>query len=123
MPDSESLDDPIPVPPSFWLSDPSDDPDADPGDGGDRPYLGSIPDFGSNADGMAITGVSPGSPADKAGMKAGVIITKLGESKIGGIEDLQSALLKHKVGDKIKVIVKRDGKEVTLDVTLAKRGG
>ena len=41
--------------------------------------------------------------------------------KISGIEDLQSALFKHKIGETIKVVVKRDGKEVTLDVTLQKR--
>lgn len=89
---------------------------------GDRPWLGSIPDFGSNEEGLLITGVTGGSPAEKAGMKGGDIITKLGESKISGIEDLQSALFKYKIGETIKVVVKRDGKEVTLDVTLAKRG-
>jgi hypothetical protein len=88
---------------------------------GDRPYLGSIPDFAANDEGLAITGVSPGSPAEKAGMKGGDIIIKLGDSKISGIEDLQSSLFKYKIGETIKVIVKRDGKEVTLDVTLAKR--
>ncbi len=87
----------------------------------DRPYLGSIPDFAANEEGLAITGVSPGSPADKAGMKGGDIIIKLGDSKITGIEDLQSSLFKYKIGETIKVIVKRDGKEVTLEVTLAKR--
>jgi hypothetical protein len=89
----------------------------------DRPYLGSIPDFAANEEGLALTGVSPGSPADKAGMKGGDIIIKLGESKIGGIEDLQSALFKYKIGETIKVVVKREGKELTLEVTLAKRGG
>ncbi|WP_254513691.1 M20/M25/M40 family metallo-hydrolase [Anatilimnocola floriformis] len=88
---------------------------------GERPYLGSIPDFAANDEGLAITGVSPGSPAEKAGMKGGDIIIKLGESKISGIEDLQSSLFKYKIGETIKVIVKRDGKEVTLEVTLAKR--
>ena len=89
---------------------------------GDRPWLGSIPDFASNEEGLRITGVSPGSPAEKAGMKGGDIITKLGDSKISGVEDLQSALLKYKVGDKLNVVVKRDGKEMTFDLTLAKRG-
>lgn len=90
---------------------------------GERPFLGSVPDFAANEEGLAITGVLPGSPAEKAGMKGGDIIVKLGESKISGIEDLQSALLKHKIGQTIKVVVKRDGKEMTVEVTLAKRGG
>jgi hypothetical protein len=89
---------------------------------GDRPYFGSIPDFGGGAgEGYAISGVSPGSPADKGGLKGGDVIVKFGESKISGIEDIESALRKHKIGDTVKVVVKRDGKEVTFDVTLTKR--
>jgi hypothetical protein len=90
---------------------------------GDRPYLGSIPDFAPNDEGLAITGVSSGSPAEKAGMKGGDIIIKFGASKISNIQDLQSALFKYKIGETIKVVVKRDGKELTLEVTLGKRGG
>jgi hypothetical protein len=90
--------------------------------GGDRPWLGSVPDFASNEEGLRITDVSAGSPAEKAGMKGGDIITKLGDSKISGVEDLQSALMKHKPGDKVIVVVKRDGKELSFEVTLTKRG-
>lgn len=88
------------------------------GGGGDRPYFGSIPDFAPTEAGYAISGVTKGSPADKGGLKAGDNIIKLGESRIGGLEDFDSALRKHKAGDKVPVVVKRDGKEVTLIVTL-----
>jgi hypothetical protein len=91
------------------------------GDGGDRPYFGSIPDYGGNAEGLLLSGVVEGGPAEKGGLKGGDVIVKLGDSKITGIEDFDSALRKHKPGDKIKVTVHRDGKPVELEVTLSRR--
>ena len=91
------------------------------GDGGDRPYFGSIPDYGGNVEGLLLSGVVEGGPAEKGGLKGGDVIVKLGDSKISGIEDFDSALRKHKPGDKIKVIVQRDGKPVELEVTLSRR--
>jgi len=91
---------------------------ANPGGGGDRPYFGSIPDFSQDEPGYALTGVTKDGPAEKAGLKAGDIIIKLGESKIGGLEDFDSALRKFKGGDKVPVVVKRGKEEVKLDVIL-----
>ncbi len=88
------------------------------GGGGDRPYFGSIPDFSQDQPGYALTGVTKAGPAEKAGLKAGDIIIKLGDSKIGNLEDFDSALRKHKAGDKVPVVVKRGDGEVTLTVTL-----
>ena len=69
--------------------------------------------------GYAISGATKDSPADKAGMKAGDIIIKFGDSKIGSLEDFDSALRKYKAGDKVPVIVKRGKEDVTLEVTLS----
>ncbi|WP_186767591.1 M20/M25/M40 family metallo-hydrolase [Blastopirellula retiformator] len=86
---------------------------------GSRPYFGSIPDFSVVGQGYALQGVSPDSPAEKAGLKAGDIIVKLGESKIAGLEDFDGALRAFKAGDKAKVTIMRSGMEITLTVTLA----
>ena len=88
------------------------------GRGGDRPYFGSIPDFASDEPGYHLGGVSPDSPADKGGLKAGDAIVKLGEYKIGNLEDFDGALRKYKAGDKVPVVVKRDGEEVKSEVVL-----
>lgn len=88
------------------------------GRGGDRPYFGSIPDFSQDQPGYALSGVTKDGPADKAGLRSGDIIIKLGESRIGNLEDFDSALRKHKAGDKVPVVVKRGKDEVTLDVIL-----
>ncbi|MEQ8788465.1 MAG: M20/M25/M40 family metallo-hydrolase [Pirellulaceae bacterium] len=86
--------------------------------GGDRPYLGTIPDFSQEVEGYALMGVAEGGPASRGGLKSGDVIVKFGESKIGSLEDIDSALRKYKAGDKVPVVVKRDGKDVTLTVTL-----
>lgn len=88
------------------------------GGGADRPYFGSIPDFAQDAPGYALSGVTKGGPADRAGMKAGDNIIQFGDSKIGNLEDFDSALRKYKAGDKVPVTVKRSGEEVKLEVTL-----
>jgi len=86
--------------------------------GGDRPYFGSIPDFGKPGKGYAITGTTKDSPAARGGLKGGDVIVRLGGSAVTGLEDFDSALRKHKGGDTVAVVVLRDGAEVTLDVTL-----
>jgi hypothetical protein len=86
--------------------------------GGDRPYFGSIPDFGKPGKGYAISGVTKDSPASKGGLQGGDLIVRIGESAITGLEDFDSALRKHKGGETVKVVVVRSGAEVTLDVTL-----
>jgi hypothetical protein len=87
--------------------------------GGDRPYFGSIPDFGvESPGGYAISGVTKGGPAEVAGLKGGDVIIRLGDSKIAGLEDFDSALREHRAGDKVAVRVKRDGKELQLEVSL-----
>ncbi len=88
--------------------------------GGDRPYFGSVPDFGKPGGGYAISGVAKDSPAAQGGLRGGDLIVRVGESKITGLEDFDSALRKHKGGETVPVVVIRDGKEVTLPVVLGK---
>jgi len=88
------------------------------GGGGDRPYFGSIPDFSQDRPGYALTGVSKDGPAEKAGLKAGDIIVQVGDSKIGNLEDFDSALRKFKAGDKVPVRVERGSETLTLEVVL-----
>lgn len=86
--------------------------------GGSRPYFGSIPDFGTNEVGYAISGVAPGSPAAKGGLKGGDVIVKLGDQKIGSLDDFDLALRKYEAGEQVAIVVKRAGKEVPLKVIL-----
>lgn len=89
------------------------------GRSGNRPYVGTIPDFSSEEPGYSISGAAGGSPADKAGLKAGDRIIKLGPHKVTGLDDFDLALRKCQPGETVEFVAVRDGKEVTLKVTLA----
>ncbi|MCF2526477.1 S1C family serine protease [Yinghuangia soli] len=67
--------------------------------------------------------VTPGGPADQAGLKAGDVITKLGDRPVTGYEELFSEIWSHKPGEKVKVTYLRDGKEATTELTLGQREG
>jgi aminopeptidase YwaD len=84
-------------------------------------YVGTIPDYGSSSDGFKINGTSPGSPAEKAGLKAGDIIVQFGETKIKNIYDYMNALGLHKPEEDVPVKVKRGGEEVALTIHLVKK--
>ena len=94
------------------------------GGGGDRgygPYFGSIPDFGESTDGLKFADVKPGSPAAKAGLKAGDILIQFGDKPIHNIYDFTDALRRSKVGDVVEVKVLRDGQTVSASVKLEQR--
>ena len=46
------------------------------------------------------------------------MIVRLGESKIGNLEDFDSALRKYHAGDKVPVVVKRGAEQLTFQVIL-----
>lgn len=78
--------------------------------------LGIIPDYAFQGEGLKITGTNQGSPSQKAGMKNGDIIIKMGEIKIGNIYDYMGALNTFSPGDSTVVVVLREGKELILNV-------
>jgi hypothetical protein len=86
-------------------------------------YFGSIPDYDDSAKGVKLSGVSPGGPAEKAGLKSGDTIIGFGKNTIATIYDYTSAIGKYKPGDVVDVKITRDGKEMTLKVTLTTRPG
>ncbi len=85
------------------------------------PYFGSIPDFGETTNGMKFADVKPGSPAAKAGLKAGDILIKFGDKPIKNLYDFTDALRRSKIGDVVEVKVLRDGQTVTASVKLEQR--
>ncbi|MFF2627104.1 S1C family serine protease [Kitasatospora griseola] len=67
--------------------------------------------------------VTPGGPADQAGLKAGDVITKLGGIAIDSGPTLVSEIWTHKPGEKVEVEYTRDGKAAKTTVTLGERKG
>jgi hypothetical protein len=91
------------------------------GGGGYGPYFGSIPDFGQEENGVKFSDVRPGSPAAKAGFKAGDVLVQFGDMPIKNLYDFTDALRRSKVGDVVEVKVLRDGKPITASVKLEQR--
>jgi hypothetical protein len=91
------------------------------GGGGYGPYFGSIPDFGQEENGVKFSDVRPGSPAAKAGFKAGDVLVQFGDKPIHNLYDFTDALRRSKVGDVVDVQVLRDGKPVKAPVKLEQR--
>ncbi|MFB6569647.1 MULTISPECIES: S1C family serine protease [Streptomyces] len=67
--------------------------------------------------------VTPGGPADKAGLKPGDTITKLDDTVVDSGPTLISEIWQHKPGDRVTLTYKRSGKEHTTQVTLGQRTG
>ncbi|HEU4537363.1 MAG TPA: M28 family peptidase, partial [Polyangiaceae bacterium] len=82
--------------------------------------LGTVPDYGGpgpGKKGVLLAGVRPGSAADKAGMRKGDVVVRLGKNDLNGVEDLMFVLNASKPGETVPAVVLRAGKEVRLEVT------
>lgn len=77
--------------------------------GRSRVSLGTIPGYTSTAKGLELEGVVAGSPAEKAGLKKGDILTSLGGQPITGIHDFTKILGTLKVGVEIPIRYDRAG--------------
>jgi serine protease Do len=81
-------------------------------------FLGVMTDKTDN--GAKITDVTKGSPAEKAGLKEDDIITKIGEDKVTGPDDLYKVVGNHKPDEKVAITYVRNGKQATATATLSK---
>ena len=82
-----------------------------------HPYLGVS--VGDATGGALVQAVASGGPAEQAGLRAGDLITKLGDRTITGADDLVAAVQAAKVGDRLDVTYTRDGSQQHATVTLA----
>ncbi|MEU5912520.1 trypsin-like peptidase domain-containing protein [Micromonospora sp. NPDC047527] len=69
--------------------------------------------------GALVASVTPGSPADKAGLQRGDVVTRFGDKAVNDSDDLVGAVQAGKVGDRVEVQFKRNGTEKSATVTLA----
>ncbi len=81
--------------------------------------LGIMPEYADDVAGVPVGGLRAGGPAEKAGIKAGDVIVKIADKSIRNIEEYMAALADRKPGETVAVTVKRNGKEVTVTLTLA----
>jgi hypothetical protein len=85
------------------------------------PYFGSVPDFANEGQGVKFAEVREGSPAHKAGLRGGDVMIAFGSLPIKTLYDFTFALREKKPGDRVDVVVLRNGKEVKASVVLTTR--
>ena len=81
-------------------------------------FLGVAVDQARTEDGVLVEGVQPGSAAEKAGIKAKDVIVEIDGKPVQAYFQLHHALGRGLAGDKVKLVVERNGKKKTLEVTL-----
>lgn len=86
-----------------------------------RVYVGTIPDFSDEGKGLLLSGAREGSPAHRAGLRAGDLIIRFGDTKVLNIYDYMDAMNRYKPGDVVAITFIRDGKEHQVQVTLEAR--
>lgn len=93
-----------------------------------KPYMGIV---GGSVSGEAqrygtppgayVMGVAKDSSAEKAGLQKGDIITKIDDTAVTSMDDLQNANKNYKAGDTAKLEVNRSGQTLTLSITFDER--
>jgi membrane-associated protease RseP (regulator of RpoE activity) len=74
-------------------------------------------------EGAIVRNVEPNSPAAKAGLKRGDIITKVANQDITDFDGLEDVLSQHKPGQKLTIEVLRNGQSKQLTASLGRRTG
>ncbi|HXF04399.1 MAG TPA: M20/M25/M40 family metallo-hydrolase [Blastocatellia bacterium] len=88
---------------------------------GFRVSIGTIPDYGAEVEGVRLAGVRPGSPAEKAGLRAGDIIVRVGPRDVKNVYDYTYALQGLRPGQEVEFIILRGSERLTVRVIAERR--
>lgn len=84
-------------------------------------WLGTVPDMKPIERGVKLMGVRDGSPGALAGLRPDDVIIKFDDDPIADLQGMTDALRTRKPGDRLRVTVLRDGKELVVNATLGSR--
>lgn len=88
---------------------------------GKKARFGIVPDFTFQGEGVRAQAMVPGSPAELAGVQPGDVIRSIGDYPVANLKDLARALREHDPGTEVVVLLRRDGEQRALTVTLVAR--
>lgn len=71
-------------------------------------------------DGVRLTAVQPGSPADRAGLRSGDVVVGIGADDVHSLRDLMTALSRRNAGETAQIRFRRGGSYSTVQVTFAR---
>lgn len=88
------------------------------------PFLGVRPgNETQNGNGVLIGEVIEGSSAEKAGLKAGDVVTSIDGNMINNFDELTQEIKKHKPGEVVDIVYNRDGGQNSVKATLGEKEG
>jgi tRNA A58 N-methylase Trm61 len=90
------------------------------GDRRERAFLG-IQLGGPDPDGVAIVRTVPDTAAEKAELRAGDVLVKIGGTKTATRDDVLDTIESHRPGDRVELQILRDGALIIMDVQLGRR--
>jgi len=89
--------------------------------GGRRVSFGTMPDFAYPGPGVRVAGVTPGSPAERAGVKEGDVILRVDGRDVASLGAFSAVLKELKPGQTVQAEVERAGERLTIAVTVVER--
>ena len=89
--------------------------------GSRRVTIGTMPDFAFAGPGVKVTAVTPGSPAEKAGLKEGDLLVKLNGEPIADLKSYSAMLRTLQPGQSVRVTYRRGDTEHEAAVVVAER--
>ena len=89
-----------------------------------RPWVGLMveppaPGSARTLRGARVSSVVPGSPAVQAGVRRGDVLLRSRDRQIQNFFDWEAELLELRVGDRVPVVVRREGRDITLTLVVA----
>jgi predicted metalloprotease with PDZ domain len=86
-----------------------------------RAALGTVPDFAYAGEGVRLSGVNPGSPAEAAGLRQGDIVTAISDRAVNSLKEYADVLRALAPGDAVRIHFLRDGAPRTVDTRVVER--
>ncbi|MEO6883166.1 MAG: Do family serine endopeptidase [Bacteroidia bacterium] len=77
----------------------------------------------SNLQGVYVSAVTQGGAAENAGIKAGDVITKVGDELVNEVSELEEQISKFRPGDKVVISLRRDNQEMSIPLILKNSEG
>ncbi len=84
-------------------------------------YLGVATQDATGTTGASLTEVRTGTPAARAGLESGDVVTKIGAESVESADELRKLIDSKQPGDEVELTVDRDGETQTVTVTLGTR--
>ena len=75
-----------------------------------------MPDYAGGVDGVKLSGVREGGPAQQAGLQKDDVIKKIGEREIHNLEDYMASFGELQPGEAVKIVVERGGETLELEL-------